>query len=54
MNTYKFLADSVRKSPKNSIKVAIPETLIFSFDDVITYLFTNSLGFLQVIEINDD
>ena len=43
----------VKKSPKNSIKLNIPETLIFSFEDVITYIYTNHLGFLELKLLND-
>jgi len=39
---------------KNSIKIDIPGTLIFSFEGRIPYLFTNEHGYLSMITLNEE
>ena len=52
LKSYSFLEQLVRKSPKNSIKMDIPETLIMSYEAQIHYVFTNSSGYLETKSIN--
>lgn len=52
LRSYEFLQNLVQNSPKNTIKLNIPETLICGHDPTIFYLYTNSGGFLEVEQIN--
>ena len=52
--SYQFLAKYVRQSPRDSIKTNIPETLILSFERTVTYLYTNSRGYLEIEVFNED
>ena len=46
-SSYKFLDNLVRSSPKNSIRLNVPETIILGDDLPISYLYTNELGYLE-------
>ena len=50
--TFKFLAMLVKNSPKNSIRLNIPETLICTLEQTINFIFTNDLGFLEIEPLN--
>ena len=55
INSVKFLANLIQNSPKNSIKLDIPETLVCDKKVMyILYIFTNSMGYAEVIELNRD
>ena len=51
----KFLAEKVQNAPKNTIKLDVPETLVCDKKIMqILYLFTNTAGYAEVIELNND
>lgn len=52
LQSYKFLDKLVRTSPRNSIKLNVPETLILGDDSPISYLYTNELGYLECETMN--
>jgi len=52
LRSFQFLAERVRRSPPNSIRLRVPETLIFSFEASISYLYTNAKGFLAIRQLN--
>ena len=55
INSVKFLASVIQNSPKNSIKLDIPETLVCDKKVMyILYIFTNHLGFAEVIQLNNE
>jgi hypothetical protein len=48
LRTYKHLEEVMKAHPKSKLKLNIPETLIFGFDQSISYLSTDSFGYLQL------
>ena len=55
ISSVKFLANMIINSPKNSIKLDIPETLVCDKKVLyILYIFTNHLGYAEVIQLNTD
>ena len=48
LKTYQYLQRLIQKSPPNSIKLDIPETIFCSFDKTVIYIYTNHLGYLEV------
>ena len=55
LKTYKFLEEILKKtSGKNTIKMQVPETLIFGFDAPISYIYTNEYGYLELKILNVD
>ena len=52
VDSFKVLEERIRRSPRNSIRLNIPATLIFSFEASISYLYTNALGYLELSKLN--
>ena len=54
LKSYYFLQKLVQNSPKNTIKLNIPETLICGHDPVITFMYTNENGFIEIELLNNN
>ena len=54
LSGYGFLARQVKSSPPDSIQLTIPETIIDMIGMPISYLFTNSRGFLELRDLSGE
>ena len=54
MRSYRVIEEMIKTNPKDSIRMAVPETILCGFDQVVTYIFTNSKGYLEAEYINQE
>ena len=52
MKSYRVIEQLIKANPKDSIKMTVPETILCGLDQVVTYIYTNSKGYLEAEYIN--